>query len=53
MTEWQEFGSPDFEALKATLKQSMLFDGLNLYDPKYLKSLDFRHFAIGRGEGLT
>jgi UDPglucose 6-dehydrogenase len=53
VTEWQEFRSPDFEALKTRLKQPVIFDGRNLYDPERLKSLGFRYFAIGRGEALT
>jgi len=53
VTEWQEFRSPDFEALKTRLKQPVIFDGRNLYDPDRLKSLGFRYFAIGRGETLT
>jgi len=53
VTEWQEFRSPDFEALKIRLKQPVIFDGRNLYDPERLKSLGFRYFAIGRGEVLT
>jgi UDPglucose 6-dehydrogenase len=53
VTEWQEFRSPDFETLKTRLKQPVIFDGRNLYDPERLKSLGFRYFAIGRGEALT
>jgi UDPglucose 6-dehydrogenase len=53
VTEWQEFRSPDFETLKTRLKQPVIFDGRNLYDPEHLKSLGFRYFAIGRGETLT
>jgi len=52
VTEWQEFRSPDFEALKTRLKQPVIFYGRNLYDPDRLKSLGFRYFAIGRGETL-
>jgi len=52
VTEWQEFRSPDFETLKTRLKQPVIFDGRNLYDPERLKSLGFRYFAIGRGETL-
>jgi UDPglucose 6-dehydrogenase len=52
VTEWQEFRSPDFGALKTRLKQPVIFDGRNLYDPDRLKSLGFRYFAIGRGETL-
>ncbi|MBM4232029.1 MAG: UDP-glucose/GDP-mannose dehydrogenase family protein, partial [Gammaproteobacteria bacterium] len=53
VTEWQEFRSPDFETLKTRIKQPVIFDGRNLYDPERLKSLGFRYFAIGRGEALT
>ena len=34
VTEWQEFRSPDFSELKRTLRQPLLFDGRNLFDPE-------------------
>ena len=49
-TEWNIFRSPDFATLKATLKQPVIFDGRNLYDPPYLKQEGFEYYAIGRGE---
>jgi UDPglucose 6-dehydrogenase len=48
ITEWQEFRSPDFAAIKAKLKTPAIFDGRNLYDPKVLKSLGFEYYPIGR-----
>lgn len=48
VTEWREFRSPDFELLKAKLKQPVIFDGRNLYDPKLVRDLGFEYFAIGR-----
>jgi UDPglucose 6-dehydrogenase len=48
VTEWQEFRSPDFSALKARLKTPAIFDGRNLYDPAVLKALGFEYFPIGR-----
>ena len=48
VTEWNEFRSPDFQAIKAALKTPAIFDGRNLYDPKQMKALGFDHFAIGR-----
>jgi UDPglucose 6-dehydrogenase len=48
VTEWKEFRSPDFEALKATLNHPVIFDGRNLYDPKMVRSLGIEYFAIGR-----
>jgi UDPglucose 6-dehydrogenase len=50
VTEWREFRSPDFEALRSTLREPTIFDGRNLYDPAALKALGFRYYAIGRGE---
>ncbi|HQU79440.1 MAG TPA: UDP-glucose/GDP-mannose dehydrogenase family protein [Azonexus sp.] len=47
-TEWKEFRSPDFEAIKQTLKNPVIFDGRNLYDPKLVRSLGIEYFAIGR-----
>jgi UDPglucose 6-dehydrogenase len=48
ITEWREFRSPDFAAIKARLKTPAIFDGRNLYDPAVLKALGFEYFAIGR-----
>ena len=49
VTEWHEFRSPDFAAVKAALKQPTIFDGRNLYDPQALAAAGFDHIAIGRG----
>jgi UDPglucose 6-dehydrogenase len=49
VTEWQEFRSPDFDHIKATLKTPAIFDGRNLYDPAYMAKLGFSYYAIGRG----
>ena len=48
VTEWQEFRSPDFAALKAQLKTPAIFDGRNLYDPAVLKALGIEYYPIGR-----
>ncbi|MEM7080531.1 MAG: UDP-glucose/GDP-mannose dehydrogenase family protein [Pseudomonadota bacterium] len=50
ITEWNEFRSPDFVTLKTQLKDPVVFDGRNLYEPDFLKELGFHHYAIGRGE---
>jgi UDPglucose 6-dehydrogenase len=52
VTEWREFRSPDFDAIKAQLRVPVIFDGRNLYDPSLLNRLGFRYFAIGRGDSL-
>jgi UDPglucose 6-dehydrogenase len=49
VTEWQEFRSPDFEALKGALKAPLIFDGRNLYDPALMARLGFTYYGIGRG----
>ena len=48
VTEWKEFRSPDFDALKAKLKHPVIFDGRNLYEPKTPRSFGIEYYAIGR-----
>jgi UDPglucose 6-dehydrogenase len=48
VTEWKEFRTPDFDAIKAALKQPLIFDGRNLYDPKLMAMLGMDYQAIGR-----
>jgi UDPglucose 6-dehydrogenase len=48
VTEWKEFRSPDFVALKAKLKNPLIFDGRNMYDPKLVRAMGLEYFAIGR-----
>ena len=48
VTEWKEFRNPDFDAIKATLKQPLVFDGRNLYDPALLRLHGIEYSAIGR-----
>ena len=52
VTEWREFRSPDFDAIKTRLGSPLIVDGRNLYDPDTLKSLGFTYYAIGRGESV-
>ena len=48
VTEWKEFRSPDFDAIKQSLKNPVIFDGRNLYDPKFVRDSGIEYFAIGR-----
>jgi len=48
ITEWQEFRSPDFAAIREKLKIPAVFDGRNLYDPAALKALGLEYYPIGR-----
>jgi len=47
-TEWKEFRSPDFPAIKAALKTPVIFDGRNLYEPSDVAMLGIEYHAIGR-----
>ena len=48
VTEWAEFRSPDFAAVKRALTTAAVFDGRNLYDPAMMRGLGFEYFPIGR-----
>ena len=48
VTEWKEFRSPDFDTIKAKLKNPLIFDGRNMYDPKLVRAMGFEYLAIGR-----
>ena len=49
VTEWKEFKSPDFDAVRAQLKQPVILDGRNLYDPALMKALGIEYSGVGRG----
>ncbi len=48
VTEWQEFKQPDFERMRGLLRQPVIFDGRNLYEPEAMRHLGFTYYAIGR-----
>ena len=48
VTEWQEFRSPDFDALVARMKSAVIFDGRNLYDPSTVRAHGIEYIPIGR-----
>jgi UDPglucose 6-dehydrogenase len=47
VTEWSEFRIPSWNVLSKLLKNKLVFDGRNIYDPAYLKELGFTHHGIG------
>ena len=47
-TEWREFRTPDFDALKAALKQPLVLDGRNLYEPALMQALGIDYVGVGR-----
>ncbi len=49
VTEWNEFKQLDLDQVRKALKQPVLFDARNIYDPKLMKQKGFAYRAIGRG----
>ena len=47
VTEWKVFRNPDFMQIKAKLKQPVIFDGRNQYDPESLQGQGFNYYGIG------
>jgi UDPglucose 6-dehydrogenase len=48
VTEWKEFRSPDFEAIKGALATPVIFDGRNLYEPALVRRHGVEYHAVGR-----
>lgn len=47
-TEWMEYRSPDFERMRAAMRQPLIFDGRNIYDPARVASYNFEYHSVGR-----
>lgn len=52
-TEWKSFRAPDFNQMKGLLREPVIFDGRNLYEPAKMKQAGFTYYAIGRGDSVT
>ncbi len=48
VTEWNEFREPNFAKIKRLMKQPVIFDGRNIFDPKQIRALGFTYQSIGR-----
>ncbi|MBU0509314.1 UDP-glucose/GDP-mannose dehydrogenase family protein [bacterium] len=48
LTEWQEFRDPDFASIKKRLKNPLIFDGRNLFEPEDMRAAGFEYHCIGR-----
>ena len=48
VTEWQEFRDLDLKKVKGLLKNPIIVDGRNIYDPKVVRELGFKYFGMGR-----
>ena len=47
-TEWNEFREPDFDRMRTLMRRPAIFDGRNIYNPAYIKSLGFHYEGVGR-----
>lgn len=47
-TEWKPFRHPDFGQIKDLMRQPLIFDGRNQYDPAHVRGLGFEYYGIGR-----
>jgi UDPglucose 6-dehydrogenase len=52
VTEWNEFRNPDFEVMSRLMRQPVIFDGRNLYDPARMAALGFAYQGIGRAAAI-
>jgi UDPglucose 6-dehydrogenase len=52
VTEWREFRSPDFVALRSVMRLPVLIDGRNLYDPALVVEAGFEYAGVGRASGI-
>ena len=48
VTEWNEFRHPDFERMRSLMKEPVIFDGRNLYEPSRIRQKGFTYYAVGR-----
>src|SRR3989344_5784169 len=48
VTEWNEFKQIDLNRVKKLLKEPVIFDGRNIYNPGHLKKLGFKYYSVGR-----
>ncbi|MXS81338.1 UDP-glucose dehydrogenase [Nitrosomonas eutropha] len=48
VTEWKMFRSPDFSEIRRKLRNAVIFDGRNIYDPDSIRTEGFEYFSIGR-----
>ena len=51
VTEWNEFRRPNFPRMRELLKNPVVFDGRNIYDPSEMKKLGFVYYSIGHSHG--
>ncbi len=52
VTEWKQFRSPDFAKLKSALRDAVIFDGRNVYDPAEVEAAGIAYWGVGRGRSI-
>ncbi len=52
VTEWKAYWSPDFKAVRASLREPVIFDGRNIYDPAQVEDAGLAYYGIGRGRSV-
>jgi UDPglucose 6-dehydrogenase len=52
VTEWKSFRVPDFKAMRTELRDKVVFDGRNLYDPSRVEAMGLAYYGIGRGRSI-
>ena len=53
VTEWKAFRSPDLERIRASLKEPVIFDGRNIFEPKAIEAAGIAYYGIGRGRSIV
>jgi len=53
VTEWKAFRSPDFERIRSQLKQPVIFDGRNIFEPRAVEQAGLAYYGIGRGRSVV
>ena len=48
LTEWQVFRNPNFERMKSLMREPVVFDGRNAYDPTQMREMGFTYYGVGR-----
>lgn len=48
ITEWSEFRIPNYKVLSRVMKEKVIFDGRNIYDPVEMQEKGFEYYGIGR-----
>jgi UDPglucose 6-dehydrogenase len=53
VTEWKEFRSPDLERVRASLRERVIFDGRNIFEPRAIEAAGIAYYGIGRGRSVV